>query len=328
MELTTVWFVVVAFFWTGYLVLEGFDFGVGMLAPAVSRTDAERGTALQTIGPVWDGNEVWMVVAVGATFAAFPLWYASLLSALYLPFLFLLLALIVRGVALEFRGKRDDARWRRRWGRALVVGSVLPALVWGAVLATLVAGLPVDAHGDYTGSAFAVFGPAGALGAVAVLALCLLHGAVFLALRSGEPLRTRASTLARRFWPLALLAVAAFLVWAQYMRGDAVTLATAAAALLALVGALAALAHGREGWAFAGTAGAIALTVVTVFVALYPDVLPSTVDPRWSLTVQGAAASPYALGTMSVVAAVFAPLVLLYQAWSYWVFRKRVLVPG
>ncbi|HEX6446663.1 MAG TPA: cytochrome d ubiquinol oxidase subunit II [Streptosporangiales bacterium] len=327
MDLVTLWFVVVAFFWTGYLVLEGFDFGVGMLAPYAGRDAAGRSAALRTIGPVWDGNEVWLVVAVGATFAAFPRWYATMFSAYYLPMLLVLLALIARGVALEFRGKLDSARWRRWCDRALVVGSAVPAVAWGAVFATLVRGLSLTADGTFTGATAASGYAVAALGGAASGALFLLHGATFLALRTTGDVRARAVHVARLLGPVATAVVAGLLAYVQIRRGDTVTAGLAAGAVVALLLASVLVRRGRDAWAFAGTAAGVALTFVTVFAALFPDAVPSSLDPAWSLTVDAAAAQAYALRTMSVVAAVFAPLVLAYQAWSYWVFRRRVAAP-
>lgn len=327
MHLVTAWFVVIAFFWIGYLMLEGFDYGVGVLAPHVGRDAAGRSAALRTIGPVWDGNEVWLVVAVGATFAAFPRWYATLMSAYYLPMLLVLLALIARGVALEFRGKLDDARWRRWCDRVLVAGSAIPAVVWGAVFATLLRGLSLTAGGSYTGSMAATGYAVAVLGGVASGALFLSHGATFLALRTTGEVRGRAVRTARRLAPAAVVPVAGLLAYVQLERGDTVTLGLAGAAVLALLLASVVVRLDRDAWAFAGTTAGIALTFAAVFVALFPDVVPSSLDPAWSLTVDAAAAQPYAMRTMSVVAAAFAPLVLAYQAWSYWVFRKRVAAP-
>jgi cytochrome bd ubiquinol oxidase subunit II len=327
MDLVTLWFVIVAFFWIGYLVLEGFDFGVGMLAPYAGRDADGRSAALRTIGPVWDGNEVWLVVAIGATFAAFPRWYATMLSAYYLPMLLVLLALIARGIALEFRGKLDDARWRRWCDRVLVVGSAVPAIAWGAVFATLVRGLALTADGSYSGSMGASGYAVAALGGAASGALFLLHGATFLALRTTGDVRVRAVRVARRLGPVAAVVVAGLLAFVQLERGDVTTGVLAAGAVVVLLFASVLVRRGRDAWAFAGTAAGIALTFATVFVALFPDAVPSSLDPAWSLTVDAAAAQAYAMRTMSVVAAVFAPLVLAYQAWSYWVFRKRVVAP-
>ena len=325
MALTDVWFLLIAVLWTGYLVLEGFDFGVGMLLPLVGRTETGRRVAINTIGPVWDGNEVWLLVAGGATFAAFPEWYATLFSGFYLPLLVILVALIVRGVAFEFRGKIDDDRWRRGWDRAIVVGSTAPALLWGVALANVVRGVPLDADHEFTGTLLTLLNPYALLGGVATLLLCTLHGAVFLALKTYGDVRERARDLARVVGPLATVAGAAFLVWTWLAHGTGWTLAAVAVAAGGLVGSTAATARGRDGWAFVLTAVTVVAVSVTLFGSLYPDVLPSTTDPATNgLTTTNAASTPYTLTIMTWVAVVLTPVVVAYQAWTFWVFRRRI----
>ena len=326
MELTTVWFALIATLWVGYFVLEGFDFGVGMLLPALGRSEPERRVMINTIGPVWDGNEVWLLVAGGATFAAFPEWYATLFSGFYLPLLLILLALIARGVAFEFRGKVDDPSWRRRWDLAIIVGSFLPALLWGVAFGNIVRGVPIDANKEFVGTFFDLLNPYALLGGLTTLSLFLLHGAVFVALKTTGDIRVRANTLARRIGVAAAVLAVAFLAWTHLLTGSAVSLTLSVLAAVALLGGLAALVRGRDGWAFAGTFAAIGLAIVTLFVALFPDVMPSTLDPAWSLTATNAASSPYTLRVMTWVAAIFTPIVLAYQGWTYWVFRKRISV--
>ncbi|GLZ43123.1 cytochrome d ubiquinol oxidase subunit II [Actinokineospora sp. NBRC 105648] len=324
MDLAVVWFCVIALLWLGYLFLEGFDFGVGMLLPVLAADDTERRVLVNTIGPVWDGNEVWLIVAVGATFAAFPGWYAALLSAMYLPVLLVLLGLIGRGVAFEYRGKVDSERWRRTWDRVIVAGSLLPALGVGLLVSTTVFGLPLDAAGNRVGSPFAAISGAGVLGAVALVGFALVHGAVFVALKTDGDIRHRARALAGRFGPWALVPLGALLVLAQLASGSGWTWGAVGVALAAAVVAFARLGVGREGQAFAALGVLVAASVVALFGALYPDVLPSTVDPAYSLTVAGSASSPYTLTVMSWVALFGTPAVLIYQGWTYWVFRKRV----
>jgi cytochrome bd ubiquinol oxidase subunit II len=324
MATTTVWFIIIAFFWTGYFLLEGFDFGVGVLLPVLARDDTERRVLINTIGPVWDGNEVWFVVAGAATFAAFPDWYAALFSGFYLPLLAILLALIVRGVAFEFRGKRDEAAWRRRWDRALFWGSLVPAFLWGVVFANLVRGVPLDAHHQYAGSVVDLLGPYALLGGVATLTLFVLHGALFVALKTTGEIRRRANRLARFAVGSVIMLGGLFLLLTQLLYGKPVTWVTVAGAFLGLAGAALANAGGREGWAFAGTATAIACSVVTLFLALFPHVMPSTIASAYGLTTTNAASSPYTLKILTVVAVAFTPLVLLYQGWTYWVFRRRI----
>jgi cytochrome d ubiquinol oxidase subunit II len=326
MELTTVWFVLIAVLWVGYFALEGFDFGVGMLLPVLARDDTERRVMINTIGPVWDGNEVWVLVAGGATFAAFPEWYASLFSGFYLPLLLILLALIVRGVAFEYRHQRPDAAWQGWWDRAIIVGSFVPALLWGVAFANLVRGVPLDADHEFTGSLLTLLNPFGLLGGVVTLLLFLTHGAMFLALKTDGQIRHRARALAVRLGTAAAVAAVVFLAWTQVSTGTAVSAAVFLTAAVALLLGIEAARRGREGWAFAGTFATIALAVAGLFVALFPDVMPSTTDAAFSLTTTNAAATSYTLTIMTWVAVVFTPMVIGYQAWSYWVFRKRIAV--
>ncbi|GLX00929.1 cytochrome d ubiquinol oxidase subunit II [Microtetraspora sp. NBRC 16547] len=324
MELTTVWFVLIGVLWTGYFVLEGFDFGVGVLLPILGRDNVDRRIMINAIGPVWDGNEVWLLVAGGATFAAFPEWYATLFSGFYLPLLLILLALIIRGVAFEFRGKHDSDRWRRGWDQAIFWGSLLPAFLWGVAFGNIVAGVPINAQHIYTGNLFTLLNPYALLGGLVTLGLFLLHGAVFLSLKTGGDLRARARTLALRISPAVVAVAAAFLVITQIMHGKPLTWATTALAAGALIGGVVAAVRGREGWAFAGTAITIVLATATLFLDLWPNVMPSSTSALYSLTVTNAASSPYTLKVMTWVAAIFTPVVLGYQAWTYWVFRKRL----
>ncbi len=324
MELTTVWFILIAVLWIGYFTLEGFDFGVGMLLPWLARDDRERRLMINTIGPVWDGNEVWVLTAGGATFAAFPEWYATLFSGFYLPLLLILLALIVRGLAFEYRHQRPEASWHSWWDRAIVVGSYVPALLWGVAFANIVRGVPIDESKDFTGTIFTLLNPFGLLGGIVTLLLFLTHGAMFLALKTDGEIRHRARAVAVRSGLAAAVAAVVFLVWAQSITGNGWSLVLFAGAALTLVGALAAAYAAREGWAFIGTFACIALAVAGLFVSLFPDVMPSTTDAAYSLTTSNASATHYTLTVMTVVAAIFTPIVLCYQAWTYWVFRKRI----
>jgi cytochrome bd ubiquinol oxidase subunit II len=324
MALTTIWFLLIAVLWTGYFVLEGFDFGVGMLLGALGRNDTDRRVMINAIGPVWDGNEVWLLVAGGATFAAFPLWYATLFSGFYLALLIILVALIIRGVAFEFRGKIDSPRWRRGWDIAIITGSAVPALLWGVAFGNIVRGVPLDAAHHYTGTLRTLLNPYALLGGLTTLCVFALHGTVFLGLKTTGAVRARARALA---WPLGLVAVpvaGAFLLWTQLAHGTNWTWTTLAIAALTLGGGVIAARTRLEGWAFLFTAIAIVATTVTLFGALYPDVLPSTTDTANSLTTTNAASTPYTLKIMTWVAAIFTPIVLAYQAWTYWVFRKRI----
>ncbi|SFI76027.1 MULTISPECIES: cytochrome d ubiquinol oxidase subunit II [Amycolatopsis] len=324
MALTDIWFLLIAVLWTGYFVLEGFDFGVGMLLPVLSRDNTDHRVLVNTIGPVWDGNEVWLLVAGGATFAAFPLWYASLFSGFYLALLLILVALIARGVAFEFRGKIDSPRWRAWWDRAIVGGSLVPALLWGVAFGNIVRGVPLDAQHHFTGNLLTLLNPYALLGGLATLSVFTLHGAVFLALKTTDELRQRARTLTGPLGALAVLCAGSFLLWTQLAHGETWTWAPLAVAAVALAGAVLVARAGREGWAFLFTATAIVATTVLLFGSLYPDVLPSTTDAANSLTTTNASSTPYTLKIMTWVAVAFTPIVLLYQSWTYWVFRKRV----
>lgn len=323
MELHTVWFCLIALLWVGYFVLEGFDFGVGVLVHVLARGETERRVLINTIGPLWDGNEVWLIVAGGATFAAFPDWYATLFSGFYLPLLLILLALIVRGLAFEYRAKRDDVRWRRWWDRGILFGSVVPAVLWGMVFGNIVAGVAIDRSGDYVGSVLDLVNPFALLGGLTLLLLFVTHGALFIGLKTVGDIRLRARRLAVGVGVGAAASSVAFLLWAQVKAGGGASLVLFGGATVALVAGLAAAQLAHEGWAFAGTFVAIGLAVTGLFVAIFPNVMPSTLAGN-SLTVSNASASAYSLTVMTWVAVLFTPLVLLYQGWSYWVFRKRI----
>jgi cytochrome bd ubiquinol oxidase subunit II len=324
--LQVIWFLLISVLWLGYFVLEGFDFGVGMLMRTVGRTEAERRAVLHTIGPVWDGNEVWLLVAGGATFAAFPQWYATLFSGFYLALFLILVALIVRNVAFEFWGKGDSERWRTRWEWAMIFGSFLPALLWGVGWANIVHGVPIDAHGEYTGTLFTLLKPYALVGGLATLTLFLTHGAIFLSLRTTGELEQRARAVASRVAPFAAVTVIAFLAWTLANQdGVEVASAISAAAAAILVVAAAAMV-GRPARAFAATCGAIVALFVALFCDLFPHAMVSTTNAAFSLTLNEAASSHYTLSVMTVVAVALVPFVLLYQGWTYWVFRQRVSV--
>jgi cytochrome d ubiquinol oxidase subunit II len=320
MELTTLWFAVIAFFWTSYFVLEGFDFGVGVLARVLGRDEAGRGALLSTIGPFWDGNEVWLVVAGGTMFAAFPAWYAGFTSIYYVPLVAILVALIVRGVALEYRGKHDDPTWRRRCDLGIAFGSLVPPLAWGTALAGAASGLPIDASGEYAGGVRELLSPYALLGGIALLGLCLAHGATFLRLRTTGDLRDLAEIALRRMAVPVAVAGGGFLSWTAVSDGPGVWFAIAAGG-----GLVVGLVVRHDALAFAGTTLAVGCTVTAVLVSAYPALIPSTLDSGQSVTVTGAASSGYALSVLGWVAVFFVPLVLGYQGWSYWVFRRRVV---
>jgi cytochrome d ubiquinol oxidase subunit II len=325
-ELTTVWFALIAVLWVGYFTLEGFDFGVGMLLPVLARDDRERRVMINTIGPVWDGNEVWLLVAGGATFAAFPEWYATLFSGFYLPLLLILLALIVRGVAFEYRAKGHGEQWKERWDAAIVVASFIPSLLWGIAFANILRGVPIDAHKEYAGGFFNLLNPYALLGGLTTLLLFLTHGAIYISLKTDGPIRERARLLAARLGLAAAVVAVVFLGWTQVRTGDAGSAALFVLAAVALVGGLGAIVLGREGWAFVGTFAALGLAVAGLFWALFPDVMPTSLSDGVSLTTSNASATHYTLTIMTIVAVIFTPVVLCYQAWTYWVFRQRIAV--
>jgi cytochrome d ubiquinol oxidase subunit II len=319
-----IWFALIAVLWIGYFVLEGFDFGLGILLPFVGRNDQERRSLIAAIGPVWDGNEVWLLVAGGATFAAFPYWYATLFSGFYLALLLILVALIVRGVAFEYRSKREDPRWRTAWDWAIFFGSAVPALLWGVAFANIVAGVPINQNGDFTGDLFTLLNPFGLLGGVVTLTLFTTHGAAYIALKTEGVLRDRANKLLIFVGLVAAVAAVAFLGWNQAQAWVTNSAIVSVVAAVALVGALVANRLRHEGWAFIGTGVTIALAVVALFLHLYPNVMPSSTNTAFNLTINNASSTDYTLTIMTVVGVIFLPLVLLYQGWTYWVFRKRV----
>ncbi|MYV41239.1 cytochrome d ubiquinol oxidase subunit II [Streptomyces sp. SID1328] len=324
MELHDVWFVLIAVLWTGYFFLEGFDFGVGVLTRLLARNRPERRVLINTIGPVWDGNEVWLLSAGGATFAAFPEWYATLFSGFYLPLLLILVCLIVRGVGFEYRAKRPEEKWQRNWEWAIFWSSLIPAFLWGVAFGNIVRGVQIDQHFEYVGGLADLFNPYALLGGAVTLTLFTFHGTVFTALKTVGDIRTRARTLALRLGPVTVVLALGFLVWTQLHSGDGASLVALVVAAVALVGALGAIWRVREGWAFALSGVTIAAAVAMLFLSLFPNVMPSTLDADWSLTVTNASSSPYTLKIMTWCAVIAAPLVMLYQAWTYWVFRKRI----
>jgi cytochrome d ubiquinol oxidase subunit II len=328
MSLPDLWFVLIAVLWTGFFVLEGFDFGVGMLHAVVSRSDAEQRVAINSIGPFWDGNEVWLIVAGAGMFAAFPAWYATWLSAGYLAVLLMLVALIVRGVSFEFRGKVDAARWHATWSRALTAGSLVAPFVLGVALGDLLVGLPVDKDQEFTGSFWSLFTGYGVFTGLTLVALCLLHGAAFLSLRTTGSVRERALRLGLPLAWVALVAVAGFGVWTLEIASvGPLTYAVLALAPLAVLVALLSLRSDREGRAFAATAVAMAGTVAGLFGSLHPNLLVSSTSDAYNLTVANSASGHYALKVMTVVALILLPVVVAYQAYTYVVFRDRVRGP-
>jgi cytochrome d ubiquinol oxidase subunit II len=327
--LQIVWFILIAILWIGFFFLEGFDFGVGMLMPFLSKDDTERRAIINTIGPHWDGNEVWLLTAGGATFAAFPHWYATLFSGFYPALFLLLLALIVRGVAFEFRSKDANPKWRSLWDWCIFFGSLLPALLLGVAFANLARGVPIDANMHYTGTFWTLLNPYGLLGGLGTIGIFLLHGAIFLDLKSTGAIRERAHNFARKFWIVQVLLTLALLV-STYFFTDILGRLGVNPGIVPITGFVTILLTGTFlkrkmiGWAFAMTGVTIALTLTTAFMIMFPRVMISTLNPEWSLTIYNASSSPYTLQVMTIVALIFVPVVLAYQGWTYWVFRKRV----
>ncbi|MFD6270035.1 cytochrome d ubiquinol oxidase subunit II [Nocardia asteroides] len=327
MDLQQFWFVLIGVLFTGYFVLEGFDFGVGMLMPILGKgSDTRRRVVLNTIGPVWDANEVWLITAGGAMFAAFPEWYASMFSGFYLALLLLLVALILRICAIEYRAKINDPKWRAWCDIGIGIGSWIPALAWGWVFANLVRGVPLNEKRQIVGSVWDLLSPYALLGGLATGILFALHGAVFLVLKTGGEVRDDAQRIARLLLAPTALIVGGFGLWTQLAYGTGWTWAVLVTAVLGLLVTAAANAAHRDGWAFVGTTVTIISATVLIVGSMYPNVLPSTISPVFDLNIYNASSSGYTLKVMSWAALLATPVVLVYQAWTYWVFRKRLTV--
>ncbi|MFJ9076705.1 cytochrome d ubiquinol oxidase subunit II [Streptomyces sp. NPDC102278] len=324
MQLQDVWFVLIAVLWIGYFFLEGFDFGIGVLTKLLARDRTEKRVLINTIGPVWDGNEVWLLTAGGATFAAFPEWYATLFSGFYLPLLIILVCLIVRGVAFEYRHKRPEDKWQTNWEHAIFWTSLLPAFLWGVAFANIVRGVKIDEHKEYVGTFLDLLNGYSILGGLVTLTLFTFHGAVFASLKTVGDIRDRSRRLATRLGVVTAVLALVFLTWTQLSRGDGKSLIVMAVAVVALFAALGFNRAGREGWAFAQSGVTIASAFAMLFLTLFPNVMPSSLNDAWSLTVTNASSTPYTLKIMTWLAVVATPVVVLYQGWTYWVFRKRI----
>ncbi len=333
MGLQELWFFIIATLFGGFVLLEGFDFGVGMLmapfgaAGKATGADPEqrRRAALNTIGPVWDGNEVWLITAGAAMFAAFPNWYATLFSALYLPLLIILVGMIVRVVGIEWRGKIDDPRWRAWADGGIAAGSWLPAILWGVAFAILIQGLPIDADGQAHLAISDVLNGYTLLGGLATVSLFALYGAVFVALKTAGPVRDDAFRFARVLSLPAVVLAGGFGLWTQLAYGKTWTWLPLGIAVIALLAAVVLMSTRRhEGWAFASMMVVIAAVVVLLFGSMYPNLLPSTLNPDWNVTIYNGSSTPYTLAIMSWASLTLLPLVLGYQAWTYWVFRRRI----
>jgi cytochrome d ubiquinol oxidase subunit II len=329
MDLNILWFVLVGVLYTGYFILEGFDFGVGILLPFLGKTDSQRRVIINTIGPHWDGNEVWLLTAGGATFAAFPNWYATLFSGFYFPLFLILMALIVRGVAFEFRGKDANPLWRSLWDWCIFIGSLVPALLWGVAFANFVRGVPIDAQMMYVGGFWNLLNPYALLGGLVSLLAFTLYGAIYLSLKTTDDLLASAQKVAWRLWLPSLISLLAFIIY-SYVATDVITRLGINPGPIPIGAALALLGAGyfihvrRSGWGFFLVALAILFSMITIFLELFPRVLVSSLSPDFSLTIYNASSSPYTLKVMTIVALVFVPIVLIYQGWTYWVFRRRI----
>ena len=329
LSLNELWFVLVGVLFVGFFFLEGFDFGVGMSTQFLARTDGERRVLINSIGPFWDANEVWLLTAGGAMFAAFPNWYATLFSGYYVPLVAVLLALIVRGVAFEFRGKVDSERWKKTWDLAIFVGSLLPPFLFGVVFAGLIKGLPIDQQMEMKAGLFDMVNLYTLVGGITVTVLCLVHGLMFTTLRTEGDLQARARRLARKLMiPLAALLVL-FAVMTYFMT-DVFEVRGAILAVVAVLGLIVFLLAGyfmkqkKDGWAFGMTGGIILLSIASVFIGLFPRVMISSINSAFDLTIHNAASGAYSLKVMTIVAVTLLPFVLGYQIWSYFVFHKRV----
>ena len=328
MQLHTIWFIIIAIFWVGFFVLEGFDFGVGALHMFIGKSEAGRRVAINTIGPWWDGNEVWLIVAGASMFAAFPGWYATMFSALYLALVLLLVALFGRGVSFEYRGKRDSDRWRNGWSWALTIGSIVIPLLVGVALGDLLHGLPIDSKHEFTGNFFSLLTGYGLMTGLTLLVLSLLHGATFLALRTTDEIRDRARAAGRVIGLVAIFFDVAWCIWTLVViGGGTVPQPTQIFGVIAVIVATLLASTDNDGWAFIASGFAIAAAIGQIFIALYPNVMVSSTNHAYNLTVNNAASGHYALVVMTVVAVLFFPIVLLYQGWSFHVFRRRVSAP-
>ena len=329
MDLNILWFILLTVLFSGFFFLEGFDYGVGMLLPFVAKTDKERRAVINTIGPVWDGNEVWMITAGGAMFAAFPHMYATLFSGFYVALVFMLIGLIIRGVAFEFRSKREDPAWRERWDWAIYYGSLLPALLWGVTVANLMRGVAIESDLNYYGGLVPLLNPYSMFGGVVFLGLFLVHGASFLGIKLEGDLKDRVKKLSGKIWIAVVVLTVIFLVW-TYFATDILNNPGFDGLIPAILAAVALLAYGwflrqgKEGLTFICGGLVIILATVMVFSGLFPNLMVSTLDPAYNLTIYNASSSPYTLKVITIVAAIFVPLILAYQGWTYWIFRKRL----
>jgi cytochrome bd ubiquinol oxidase subunit II len=329
MDLNIIWFILIAVLFIGFFFLEGFDYGVGILLPFIAKDDKSRRQVINTIGPHWDGNEVWLLTAGGASFAAFPHWYATMFSGFYLALVVMLLALIGRGVAFEYRSKHDNPSWRNMWDWVIFAGSLLPAILWGVAISNIIRGVPIDSHMNYTGTFFTLLNPYSILGGIFSLLIFTLHGSLFLNLKLSGELLNKSREVGKKIWLPTTIVLIGYVVYG-YTETDMFSKLGADPGVIPILAGLAIISvkwflnNNKDGWGFIMTGLTIILSTITVFMGLFPRVMVSSLNPDWSLTIYNASSSPYTLGIMSWVALIFVPFVLGYQAWSYWVFRKRI----
>ena len=329
MDLNILWFILLTVLFSGFFFLEGFDYGVGILLPFIAKTDKERRAVINTIGPVWDGNEVWMITAGGAMFAAFPHMYATLFSGFYVALIFMLLGLIVRGVAFEFRSKRDDPAWRSGWDWAIYYGSLLPALLWGVAVANLMRGVAIEADMNYYGGLLPLLNPYSFFGGMVFVGFFIIHGASFLGIKLEGEMKDEVKKLAGKIWIVVVVLAVLFLVW-TYFATDILNNPGFDGLIPAILAAVALLAYGwfqrqgKEGLTFICGGLVIILATVMVFSGLFPRLMISTLDPAYNLTIYNASSSDYTLRVITIVAGIFIPVILVYQGWTYWIFRKRL----
>jgi cytochrome d ubiquinol oxidase subunit II len=328
MELQYVWFLIVGFLFVGYFVLDGFDFGVGMSLPFLGKDDTDRRVLINTIGPVWDLNETWLIVAGACLFAAFPEWYATLFSGFYIALLAILITLILRGVSFEYRHQGKGLKWARAFDRMIFIGSTVPAFLWGVAFANIIQGTPINENFDYTGTFFDLLNPYALLGGATTLMLFFVHGVIFVSLKTDGDIRERARKLASKAGLIAIVVAASFLVATVLEHLDSsillLVILFAGAAAVALISAWLFNRVGREGAAFTAMAITTLFAVATILASLFPNVMVSSTNPAFNLTIENASSTPYTLNLMTWVAGFSLPLVIGYQAWTYWIFRKRI----
>lgn len=332
MEFQIIWFVLWGTLWAVYFMLDGFDLGAGILHSFLAKNDAEKRVIINTMGPVWDGNEVWLLTAGGATFAAFPTTYALMFSYLYSALLIILFALIFRGVAFEFRGKVDNNSWRKVWDIALFLGSFIPALLFGVAFGNIFQGLPMDAEG-YHGTLFTLLNPYGLIAGILFVLLFVVHGALWISIKTNGDLSSRAAVLANKLWYALLIVAVLFLIYtafttnlyANYLQ-NIVWFIVPVIAVLALLGIKLFASKGQHLKAFYSSCLTIVMVTFTGVIGLYPNLIPSSIDQKYSLTIFNSSSSIYTLKIMTVVALLFVPVVIAYQIWIYRVFRHKLTV--